>query len=87
MSKQYVQFSKKCVIATLVSVNTLALITLGGMIYMGDMSNIASLMQSYFGFAGIVFACYSGNSLGEKIAAKWAEKQIEEPKTEQNENG
>lgn len=75
--KNYVQFSKKCVVGVLVSVNVLTLVAILGMMQAADFSAIGSMMQGYFLFAGTVFVAYCGNSAIEKVAIKWAEKKTE----------
>ena len=86
MKKQYVQFSKKCVVAVLVSVDIIVVIALFGMISSGDFSEVGEVIKAFLSFAGIVFACYSGNSLGEKIAAKMTTKTLNETVEEINGN-
>lgn len=73
--RNYVQFSKKCVVGVLVSVNVLTLTALIGMMIAADFSAIGSLMNGYFSFAGVVFVAYCGNSAVEKVAVQWAARQ------------
>lgn len=62
--KKYVQFSKKIVVAVTISVTVICAIA---MFLVADSDYIAQIVKTYVGFAMVVFASYSGNSIAEKI--------------------
>lgn len=72
MKKEYIQFSKRCVTATLICVNSMVLMVLIGMVVSGEYMYVAEIMQHYLSFASVVFVAYCGNSAAEKIATKMA---------------
>ena len=67
VKKPYMQFSKKVVIAVTVSVTAIALLAIGFCWNALDTVSLVDVVKSYVGFATIVFASYSGNSIAEKI--------------------
>ena len=67
VKKPYMQFSKKIVIAVTVSVTAIALIAIGFCWNALDTVSLVDVVKAYVGYATIVFASYSGNSIAEKI--------------------
>ena len=65
--KPYMQFSKKVVVAVTVSVTAIALLAIGFCWNAMDTVSLVDVVKSYVGYATIVFASYSGNSIAEKI--------------------
>ena len=67
VKKPYMQFSKKVVVAVTVSVTAIALLAIGFCWNATDTVSLVDVVKSYVGYATIVFASYSGNSIAEKI--------------------
>ena len=77
MKKPYMQFSKKVVIAVTVSVTAIALLAIGFCWNAADTVSLVDVVRSYVGYATIVFASYSGNSIAEKIVLHQAARNNE----------
>ena len=71
------QFSKKVVVAVTVSVTAIALLAIGFCWNALDTVSLVEVVKSYVGFATIVFASYSGNSIAEKIVLHQATRNNE----------
>lgn len=65
--RPYLQFSKKVVIAVTAAVTAISLLAIGFCWNASDTVSLVDVVKSYVGYATIVFASYSGNSIAEKI--------------------
>lgn len=95
-NKQQIQFSKKIVVSTTVSVTAICVISIILMYAVGSVQYMAQVIKSYVTFAMIVFASYSGNSIAQKfilnrnmgaIMSSMKQEQKEDKKQDQQSNG
>lgn len=71
--KEYVQFSKRIIVAVTAAVTVLCTAAVVLCWFRNDTESIVKVVETYIWYAGLAFASYSGNSIAEKwMARKYA---------------
>lgn len=64
---RHVQFSKKIVVAVTTCVTIICVTGMFLTWNVGNADSLTAIIKAFIDYATIVFACYSGNSIAEKI--------------------